>query len=536
MSLRTRLLLAISTRWPQLLLPLLVLLLALWQPTRVLDRWWYDQQQAWLTLPQNDQIVVVAIDDASLRLLGRWPWSRALHAELLQQLHTARAVGLDVVFAEPSDAQADTQLANAISQHGRVALPVFVDRSRQSPQMLLPLPSLANRAAALGHVDLNFDGDGVVRRLYLQAGIGDTDFPALPMAMLQAGGVHPRNPTAIVHSISGDWVTADPLLLAFGDVTRRIRVISAADVLLGKISPEEWREKWVLIGVTATGTGDLAPTPVRWEDRPLAGVMLNAVALDNLLRHDQIHPLAWWLEIMVWLLLWAAALWCRRWRRGGMVGLLIVIALVWGASATLLHNFHWWFAPFPASLLVLAGGVLHWHQRQQQVTAPDPLGSVLDHPRFEARLQQLRELAQQQQQPLALFIADLDWFKRYNDRYGTIAGDLVLRQIGKALQAHVAGIGEVLRCGGEEFALVLPYDQIQAETFGTALLQRIHDLHLTHEDTPCGVITVSLGIALLAPTIHIEPTLWVSFANLALYEAKDGGRNRLSIQVVPADV
>lgn len=524
----------LAQQWPRFLLPLLMVLLSLIQPTRVFDRWWYDLQQNWLTLPLKTPVVVVAIDDASLRLLGRWPWSRALHAELITQLQQARAVGLDVVFAEPSDPNADAQLARAIAAHGRVALPVFVDRSRQSSQMLLPLPELSREAAALGHVDVNLDSDGIVRRLYLYAGIGQAEFPALPLALLQAGGASARNPTAITQALGQEWVVGSPLLLAFGNISERITVISAADVLLGKVSPEQWREKWVLIGVTAAGTGDLTPTPVRWEERPVAGVMLNAIALDNLLQHEHIRPLPAWAEGMVWGLLWIASLWCQRWRQGGYIALLLGLGLIWGGSAVFWQIFHGWFAPFPASILLMAGTFLHWHARRQQVI-DNPLGAVLDHPRFEARLQQHRQRAQQEGQALSLLMVDLDWFKSYNDRYGTPAGDLVLRQIAKILQAHVGQYGEVLRCGGEEFAIVLPANQTEGVIFAQQLLQAIHDLHLPHEDAPDGVITVSIGIALLDPSVHIEPTLWVSFANLALYEAKDGGRNRLSIQIVPFD-
>lgn len=125
--------------------------------------------------PAHPDIVIVAIDDASIAAIGRWPWRRALHAELISRLtaQNPRAIGMDVLFNEadldyPED---DLLLTDAIRRSARVVLPVL--RRGYGPvsnQTDLPWPAFADAAAGLGHVHVAPDSDGVVRSLYLLEG------------------------------------------------------------------------------------------------------------------------------------------------------------------------------------------------------------------------------------------------------------------------------------------------------------------------------------------------------------------------------
>jgi CHASE2 domain-containing sensor protein len=102
-------------------------------------------------MPSPDDIVIVAIDDASLQRIGKWPWSRSVMADLLNKLSAAkpRAIGLDVIYAEQSNPADDLQLAAAIKRNGRVVLPAQLtdiapqanDRQAEA-DWLLPLPEL----------------------------------------------------------------------------------------------------------------------------------------------------------------------------------------------------------------------------------------------------------------------------------------------------------------------------------------------------------------------------------------------------------
>ena len=95
--------------------------------------------KAWSREPADD-IVIVAIDEQSLRELGRWPWSRRLHAQLIRKLGAAgpKGIALDIVFGEPdaSDSGADAELATALAESGRVVLPALGEQDRVGGQLL----------------------------------------------------------------------------------------------------------------------------------------------------------------------------------------------------------------------------------------------------------------------------------------------------------------------------------------------------------------------------------------------------------------
>lgn len=123
----------------------------------------------------DDQIVIIAIDEKSLQTIGRWPWSRRIHAELIDRLRQAgrNVVALDFLMAESddNDPEGDRLLGLAIARHGAVVLPIapIVEPDSQKISLVQPLP-MFQRNALLGHVDVELDYDGVARRLfYLRA-------------------------------------------------------------------------------------------------------------------------------------------------------------------------------------------------------------------------------------------------------------------------------------------------------------------------------------------------------------------------------
>ncbi len=145
----------------------------------------------------DPSVLIVAIDEGSLQRIGQWPWPRSVHARLLDRLTDAGAerVALDLMLSEPDrrDSRQDDQLAAAIRRNGRVVLPVLAAPAAgdRMAEEMLPIPQIAASAAAIGHTDVEVDGDGVARGVYLHAGIGQPHWPALGLALadLPAGAV-----------------------------------------------------------------------------------------------------------------------------------------------------------------------------------------------------------------------------------------------------------------------------------------------------------------------------------------------------------
>ncbi|MGH8027610.1 MAG: CHASE2 domain-containing protein, partial [Pseudoxanthomonas sp.] len=109
----------------------LVALLHLSAVTWRADAWMYDALTHASARTADDRIVVVAIDEKSLAELGRWPWSRRTHAELLERLRNAgvRGVALNILLSEPAlfDPEGDALLAQALNRSGKVVLPVYAE-------------------------------------------------------------------------------------------------------------------------------------------------------------------------------------------------------------------------------------------------------------------------------------------------------------------------------------------------------------------------------------------------------------------------
>ncbi len=215
-----------------------------------LDNQLFDSASA-LARPDLDRdIVIVAIDDASLAEVGAWPWPRNVHARLIDRLHDAgaRAVVLDILFLEPTQPQADAALAAAMARGGAVFLPhTFAARANATSGVdpLMPLPALQAASAGVGHVIVEPDPDGVLRRFDLAV---ETDT-----------GVYPHLAVKVLEALNGDAGAVpgakEKALVAFHPEADFQRV-PAAEVLAGATPAGFFRDKIVLVGATAQGMGD----------------------------------------------------------------------------------------------------------------------------------------------------------------------------------------------------------------------------------------------------------------------------------------
>ena len=161
--------------------------------------------------------------------------------------------------------------------------------------------------------------------------------------------------------------------------------------------------------------------------------------------------------------------------------------------------------------------------RLKDMVAIDGLTGLNNHQALHERLEDEFSRAQQQEEPLSMVLLDLDKFKAYNDNFGHLEGDEVLRRLGALLLQNVRADDVVARYGGEEFAILLPRTR-KAEAMLAAERLRCA---IERADWPLRAITGSFGVASLVPTAE-DYRQFIREADQALYTSKSYGRNRVT--------
>lgn len=156
----------------------------------------------------------------------------------------------------------------------------------------------------------------------------------------------------------------------------------------------------------------------------------------------------------------------------------------------------------------------------------DSLTDICNRRFFDAHYEMAIADARRQQHPLSIFMIDIDFFKSYNDYYGHIAGDHVIKQVAAALKSQLSRATDIVaRYGGEEFVLVMPHlHQKVAEQFAERLRNAVFNLVIPHINAgPFHQITISIGLCTGIPK---NSDNMLNKADAALYQAKRKGRNQ----------
>ncbi len=166
----------------------------------------------------------------------------------------------------------------------------------------------------------------------------------------------------------------------------------------------------------------------------------------------------------------------------------------------------------------------------QRLTHSDGLTGLSNRRYFDEYLSAEWRRAVRERRAIGMLMIDVDHFKSYNDTYGHVAGDDVLKRVANVLTQVGAGAADLpARFGGEEFAVILPGTtpvgmRMMAEK-ARLLIEKLGVEHTGSSTAPC--VTVSVGVAILDPSDGQPPTMLIEAADAALYRAKRDGRNRV---------
>ena len=338
--------------------------------TTRLERGVYDRLMRLSPRAASDDIVIVTIDDASLAALGRWPWPRQRHAEFFARMAEARPriIAYDVLFAEPDGA--DAALGQAIHVAGPTFLPLRTEipgPDGRGAVMYEPVAPLAAAATGLGQVDIGFDPDGVVRRVFLFESDGRRTAPQLMLAMKAHLDHAPISPPAMRPS-PGLRRTGEALI-RFQGPAGTYRTVPFVSVLKGEVSPEVFRDKIVLVGATANGLNDRYATPMR-DAGGMSGVEIQANLLQALRAGTTLRLLGPWGSFGFGLLAVAVLLAaCRRLSpRANLLTTVGLGAAMIALSAWAFFILNLW-APPVAGLMTLALVYPLWSWRRLEATS-----------------------------------------------------------------------------------------------------------------------------------------------------------------------
>lgn len=357
--------------------------------TSSFDNILYDGLSDTTRVPADEDILIIAIDDASLKENGKWPWDRSKHTELINKIKKLkpRSIVLDILLSDKGLLETDKALSEAlygkpedntkdsnirgntapkeVTDDPKIFLPLhFVSPgdNGKAYNTILPTQSFFRTQNNIGHVNLSFDGDGILRRsdICFQTSENERQWPHLMELIYQ--NRHGKASPAMEKSTQK--LCERPILLPFSD-SGTIASIPYIEAAKGNILADAVKGKDVLIGSTALGLGDNYPTPSS-EGGLIPGVEIMANILGALERDDFITPIPLWQATIILLFpIWILLIAFLRWQPKQILILSAIIFFGLFALSAILLYFGYWLAPGPAlAALLLAYPLWGWRRLQ----------------------------------------------------------------------------------------------------------------------------------------------------------------------------
>ena len=357
-----------------------------------LDQSIYDQFLQRQNHAAREDIIIVAIDDYSLKELGKWPWPRSFHAQLINQISAANplAIGVDILFpeAEPitNNIRGDLLLADAIAKNKKIVLPLVSNNAGLGLQTSPPINILASSAQSLSHIHLELDTDGVARSVFLFEGMNNVWWPHFALALLDIGteSQHlwsrdsslPGERAPLKNKSSNDnkneniWHRDFQMHIPFYGSNGHFTSVPYVAVLRGEVPPDFFKSKYVLVGTTAQGMADSFTTPVTSNLGAISGIEINANILASLLDGRSIIKVNYGITMMVCIMvvLFALVSFLFLSPRGALLTSFILFFGILIFSFVLLNKGHWLPPSSALIMLVIAYPLWSWRRLEAAIS------------------------------------------------------------------------------------------------------------------------------------------------------------------------
>jgi adenylate cyclase len=342
------------------------------------ERWELNLYNTWFKvrgeINPGEDIIIIAIDEKSIEKIGPLAWPRSVHVQLLNNLREAKVVVFDMLFDVPGESGPDTEFARAVKQNGHVVLASSFRYESEGGQwyqkLLSPVKPLAAGCAGIGFINMPEDIDGVIRHTTaVDTNTFKKPYPSLSLAaVLACDGL---NPNALSLSEPGVLLAGsrslplesnNQMLINFWGGANTFKTISYSDVLAGNFSPQDFKDKIVLIGNTSPLVKDDFRTPFSSSNLvlsgklPTPGVEVHASAIKTILDGVPFHrataPANLAVLFFAGLFTAAALTWRGPWKG---LALVIPIAAVLAVAVYLLWlKYHLWLnLAAPGTMILL---------------------------------------------------------------------------------------------------------------------------------------------------------------------------------------
>jgi signal transduction histidine kinase/CHASE2 domain-containing sensor protein len=299
----------------------------------------------------SERIIIISVDESTLQDLGRWPIRRIHYASLLDRLKQADVIAIDILFTEPS--RDDAGLAAAIARHGRVILPVHIGN-----EMNIGFPVGTLSPYRTGHIHIEQGVDGVARGVFNTLFFRDRLLPSFSSAIYEAAtgqtfqrSARPDNREA--ERVSDEKGPGEPITqLDFMRINyfggpETFKRIPLTDVLKGVYTEKYFKNKIILVGISAAGLGDHAFVPFSQERKGMPGVEIQANILNTILAGNSITVFPPWARWTIALILALVLFFCffKVTEKNGAVLGLGIFFLISVIDYGCFSKFNVWFAP-----------------------------------------------------------------------------------------------------------------------------------------------------------------------------------------------
>ena len=536
----------------------------------------------------SKEIVILAIDDPSLELLwdkyGEWPIPRKVYGDVVKHIEKSnpKAILFDLLFIKSmkNDINSDTYFVETLNKYDNIYTSMNFDKQPFDVRKPIDLPTrlsfnlinnsevnidykysftncrpilteLLNGNIKVGIVNIIRNNDGIIRKIAPLLKYKDRYYPYLALKASIDYLDYNNSNDLIINKNSELLIkeTKIPLnkdgetILNWYGISGTHTVYPFYKVIKEMENPKtksnlDFNNKIILIGTTATSLLDTKSVPIQEGIYP--GVEVLATFINNMIDNNFIKQTPVPINCMIILSLIT------------IIGIIVMLStsIIFPILSTALVIIGYLFISYymmvfynlwipiviPIISIVLAFSLSYLakyliksrdFEHQYKLATIDGLTELYNHRYFQEMLMNQIELSKRYNQNFSLIMIDIDFFKKFNDKYGHQAGDAVLKQVAQTLKKNTRITDYVCRYGGEEMSIILPNTSIQEALLNAKRInQAVSEQKYQLSSNEYGNVTISVGIASFPQDAETAQDL-IAYADKGLYYAKEHGRNQV---------